>query len=99
MSDVEKAERKKTCEHWHQLKNGKIHPCDFANAVYSLGVADYVTDYVDLTEEIDSQEMKEKIYHYVNRPFYETCGHHAKNNDMTAMAAEQGYFDFRTQIK
>lgn len=97
LTDEEKAQRKAQCEHWHQIKNGKVHPCDFANAVYSLGIADYATDYVDLTEDVDLENMKIKIRNYINKPFYETCGHHVKGKGMTAMAAEQGYFDFKLQ--
>lgn len=95
MSDEEKIDRKAKCDHWHQVKNGKVHPCDFANSIYSLGVADYKTDYVDLTEDISAAEMKEKLRAYIDRPFYETCGYHASSKGMTAMAAEQGYFDFK----
>lgn len=94
MSNEEKMQMKSKCEHWHQVKNGKVHPCDYANAIYSLGIADYKTDYVDLTEDVSSEEMKEKLREYINRPYYETCGHHARSKGMTAMAAEQGYFDF-----
>lgn len=83
----------KSCDHWNQIKNGKVHPCDLASAVYSLGVADYKTDYVDLTEDISLEEMRKKLQEYLDRPFYETCGHH-QSGGMVAMAAEQGYCDF-----
>lgn len=88
------AQRKK-CIQWHQIKNGKIHPCDFATALYSLKIADYSTDYVDLTEDLPKDQMKKKIKEYIERPYYQSCGHHALNKKMTAKAAEQGYMDFK----
>lgn len=30
-----------------QIKNGKLHPCDFGTAIYSLGIDDYEIDYID----------------------------------------------------
>lgn len=95
VSDDVKAKLKGGCEHWHQVKNGKVHPCDFANSIYSLGVADYPTDYVDLTADVSREEMRKRLREYIERPFYESCGHHSGKRRMTAMAAEQGYYDFR----
>ncbi len=74
----EKTKIKKWCDETvkhlrcHQLKNGKLHPCDFANSIYSLGVADYSTDYVDLSEKAN---LREKIYRHYNADFYHVCGH------------------------
>lgn len=97
ITNKEKVAKKNGCDHWNQIKNGKVHPCDLANAVYSLGIADYDTDYVDLTENITVEEMRERLRNYLNRPFYETCGHHESSTEMRAMAAEQGYVDFKKQ--
>lgn len=97
ISEEQKIARKSNCEHWHQIKNGKVHPCDFANSVYSLGIADYPTDYFDLTQEMSLEDRKNKFREYIDRPCYETCGHHAKGKQMTAMAAEQGYYDFKVE--
>lgn len=99
LSEEEKIERKKNCTHWHQIKNGKVHPCDLANSLYSLGIADYNNDYVDLTDDIGNTEMKEKIREYINRSYYYTCGYHDSNSEMTAKAAEQGYMDFKRPIQ
>lgn len=91
-------EKKSICVHWHQIKNGKVHPCDFASAIYSLGVADYKTDYVDLNEDIPLEQLKEKIRQYDERSFYETCKHHGYEEGekrLTAKAAEQGYHSFK----
>jgi organic radical activating enzyme len=99
LSEEERKNKKERCTHWHQLKNGKVHPCDFATAIYSLGIADYETDYVDLTEDIGTLEMKERLRKYINAPYYNSCGHHASSLSMTSKAAEQGYMDFKNPIK
>lgn len=88
---------KKDCTHWHQIKNGKVHPCDFATAIYSLHVADYKEDYVDLCSDDSREVLREKLRQYINKPFYESCRHHGyfePGKRMTAKAAEQGYHDF-----
>lgn len=95
--DNEQLVRMKTkCNHWDQIKNGKVHPCDLAMSIYSLGVADYESDYVDLTEEITVEELRKKLKEYIDRPFYESCRYHRSSGGkiLTAKAAEQGYFDF-----
>lgn len=94
MSDEEKQQKKQACIHWLQVKNGKVHPCDYGNALYSLGIADYKTDYVDLTEDLSREERRKRLNEFLNRPFYGVCGHHNNGSSMTAMAAEQGYYDF-----
>lgn len=98
MTEKEMTERRQRCTHWDQLKNGKLHPCDFATALYSLEIADYHSDYVELDASIPSDVMKEKIRAYLEKPFYQSCGHHAASAGMTAKAAEQGYYDFKEKI-
>ena len=96
-SDEFATKKKKNCTHWHQIKNGKVHPCDFANSLYSLNVADYPSDYVDLSEE-NISVLRNQLREYINRPFYETCKHHGYEEGqkiLTAKAAEQGYYDFK----
>lgn len=98
LSDDQITEKKGSCTHWHQIKNGKVHPCDFANSLYSLNVADYPSDYVDLTKTDDIKELRKEIREYINRPFYETCRHHdyePGEEMLTAKAAEQGYHMFK----
>lgn len=58
-----------------QIKNGKVHTCDKGVAIYNIGIADYPTDYVDLTEKLALSEKRRKFMEFVNRPFYYTCGH------------------------
>lgn len=77
-----------------QVKNGKLHPCDFGTAVYSLGIADYEMDYVDIENSTSTAELKEKIRAYIDQPYYRTCGHCSFGNGTTSKAAEQGYMDF-----
>lgn len=76
------------------LKNGKLHPCDFGNALYSLGIADYKTDYVDLENSNDISDLKEKLRKFIDQPYYRTCGHCDFSMGLTSKPAEQGYMDF-----
>ena len=96
-SDEEITSKKSRCIHWHQIKNGKVHPCDFANSIYSLHIADYTSDYVDLNRNTTREELREELKCYIDRPFYESCRHHGYlkgEKRLTAKAAEQGYVDF-----
>ncbi|MCM1232506.1 MAG: radical SAM protein [Ruminococcus flavefaciens] len=96
-SDEKITRRKAQCTHWHQIKNGKVHPCDFANSLYSLHVEDYESDYVDLNKNVSREELRKELQQYINRPFYESCRHHGYlegEKQLTAKAAEQGYVDF-----
>ncbi len=80
-----------------QIKNGKLHPCDFGTAIYSLGIADYETDYIDF-EKIDNiEELREKIRNYIDQPYYRVCGH-CNYQGLSSKAAEQGYYDFKKPI-
>jgi len=98
-TDEDITERKAECTHWHQIKNGKVHPCDFSMSIYSLHVADYPSDYVDLNQDISREELRKQIKEYDSRPFYESCrycGYAIGEKRLTAQAAEQGYHNFRT---
>ncbi|MCL2208693.1 MAG: radical SAM protein [Treponema sp.] len=75
----------------HQLKDGKIFPCDFANSVHFLGVADYSDEYIDLTIK---DNLRERLYKYIHAPFYKVCGHCRFQIGSTKGAAEQGKLDF-----
>jgi len=77
-----------------QVKNGKLHPCDFGTAVYSLGIADYEMDYIDIEHTENVQELKDKIRKFIDQPYYRTCGHCYLRYGTTSKAAEQGYMDF-----
>ena len=81
-----------------QVKNGKLHPCDFGTALYSLGLGCYEMDYVDIENSNDSKELKEKIRAFVDQPYYRTCGHCAGMQGLTSKAAEQGYMDFKKPL-
>ncbi|SHJ39522.1 hypothetical protein SAMN02745163_01858 [Clostridium cavendishii DSM 21758] len=58
-----------------QIKNGKVHTCDRGVAIYNMGLADYPSDYVDLTKDLSLEEKRNEFREFVNRPFYYTCGH------------------------
>ena len=79
-----------------QLKNGKVHPCDFANAVHSLEVADYPTDYVDLKASPDPVELRRKLHAFMDADLYKVCGHCCTTGTLTSTAGEQGFHDFTT---
>ena len=81
-----------------QLKNGKLHPCDFGTALYCLGIADYEMDYVDVANSTSTEELKRQIREYIDQPYYKTCGHCAGMMGLTSKAAEQGYLDFKKPI-
>ena len=82
-----------------QIKNGKLHPCDFGTALYSLGIADYEMDYVDMDRYASVEELREKIREYIDQPYYRTCGHCAGMLGLTTKAAEQGYMDFKKPLE
>lgn len=97
ISDEMAQQLKQSCTHWDQIKNGKVHPCDFANSVYSLGIADYPDSYVDLNMYNSKEDLREAIRTYRDKTFYEVCKHHYQKpgtDVMVAKAAEQGYVDF-----
>ena len=81
-----------------QVKNGKLHPCDFGTALYSLKIADYPMDYVDIENTESISELREKIRTYIDQPYYKTCGHCAGMQGLTSKAAEQGYMDFKKPL-
>lgn len=58
-----------------QVKNGKIHTCDKGVAIYNMGIADYPTDYLDLTQNVSNVDLREAFREFDNRQFYYTCGH------------------------
>lgn len=102
LSDDQARMKKSICTHWHQLKNGKVHPCDLANSIYSLEIADYPDSYFDLTQDLNRSEMKEALKKYLEKDFYEVCRHHDRPQNgklMTAKAAEQGYMDFKKPLE
>lgn len=81
-----------------QVKNGKLHPCDFGTAVYSLGIADYESDYVDIKNSKSAEELKEEIRAFIDQPYYRVCGHCTGMQGLTSKAAEQGYMDFKKPL-
>jgi MoaA/NifB/PqqE/SkfB family radical SAM enzyme len=96
--------RKQHCTCYYQIKNGKVHPCDFAQSVYSHHINDYQDSYFDLNAEMTSEERKKKLREYIEKGFYSICADCRLDEDdkgisMTAMAAEQGYLDFNKPLK
>lgn len=82
-----------------QVKNGKLHPCDFGTAVYSLKIAEHESDYVDVEHAGSTEELKEQIRRFIDQPYYRVCGYCKGMQGLTAKAAEQGYMDFKKPIE
>ncbi|WP_026888269.1 radical SAM protein [Clostridium beijerinckii] len=80
-----------------QVKNGKVHTCDKGVAVYNIGVADYPSDYVDLTKGVSLDEMRTEFRKFVDRPFYYTCGHCSVGLEKVE-SATQGKIDMINKI-
>lgn len=73
------------------VKNGKFYPCSKAEPIHCLGIADYKTDYVDITKFNSVPELRNKIYTLINRPYYMSCGHCSTERDvLLENAGEQG---------
>lgn len=81
-----------------QIKNGKLHPCDFGTALYSLGVADYSMDYVDIEHSQSKEDLRNKIKKFITQPYYHSCGHCIGMLGLTKKAGEQGFLDFMKPI-
>ena len=82
-----------------QIKNGKLHPCDFGTALYSLNIGNYEMDYVDIENSTSKNFLKEEIRKFIDQPYYRSCGHCDYGNGLTSKAAEQGYMDFKKPLK
>lgn len=58
-----------------QIRDGKIYTCDRCVALHTMGVVDYPSDYYVLQQEGTLAERRQNFRDYVNREYYETCGH------------------------
>ncbi|BDU71017.1 radical SAM protein [Mesoterricola silvestris] len=78
-----------------QIKNGKLHPCDYANSFHNLKVADYPADYVTLAVPETRAELRRSIRSWMGAPYYRTCGHCGAQGELsgTSKAGEQGFVD------
>lgn len=77
-----------------QIRDGKVHTCDRGVAIYSMGVADYPTDYFDLHMDKPLCKKRKLFREFVDRPFYYTCDHcGAEEGIQEAPSAIQGRFD------
>lgn len=73
------------------VHNGKVFPCSFCFSIYDLEIADYPTDYVDITKCGTARELREKIIQMMKRTFYYGCGHCDECGAITDKAGEQGF--------
>jgi len=92
-------EKKKKCEGnealrvatHHQLKNGRLYPCDYSNALHCLKIADYPNDYVDVS---DINDLRKRLYEHYNSEFYYSCSHCRGTLGPAGASAAQGKLDF-----
>lgn len=82
-----------------QVKNGKLHPCDFGTALYGLDLSRDEMDYVDIEHASSSEDLKKQIRAFIDQPYYKICGHCLSMQGLTSKAAEQGYMDFKKPLK
>lgn len=75
------------------MKNGKIFPCEMAHTLYHLGIADYSDSYLDITA---GSSLREKIFAWQSRPYYEACKHCRGVIGEPQKAALQGRIDYTT---
>ncbi len=90
-----KAEKKRNClipMRCMQVMNGRLYPCLFSVSLHGAGVADYPDDYIDL----HGGNLSLKIKAFMEREYYDSCGHCFGKNKKTGLAGEQGFYDFIT---
>lgn len=73
-----------------QVVNGRLYPCLFSASLHEIGIANYKNDYVNLS----SKNLKEDVEKFMNQEYYDSCSHCGSDGGSTAMAGEQGFFDF-----
>jgi len=79
------------------LKNGRFYPCTIADSINSIGVADYQEDYVELTDNVSSSDLRRQIQALVNLSYYKSCGHcdgTCGHVGLASKAGEQGYGEY-----
>jgi hypothetical protein len=81
-----------------QIKNGKLHLCDLANAIYSLGIANYPSDYIDIAQTSATHDLREKLRALISCTYFRTCGHCELTLGLIEKAAEQGFIDFAVPL-
>ena len=56
------------------LLRGKLYPCPFiSNAMNLCAIPQDENDYVDLTEPVDVEILRQKVLRLMSRPFYNSC--------------------------
>lgn len=73
------------------VHNGRLYPCAMCLSINDLGVADYETDYIDISKCVDAQDLRARIIEMISRDYYQACMHCDQTVPTTAIAGEQGY--------
>jgi hypothetical protein len=72
------------------VKNGIFYPCSRTEPLHCLRVADYPSDYVNLTQTSSPQELRNKLIAIMNAPYYKTCNHcSTEGSELLTIAGEQ----------
>jgi len=78
------------------IKNGKFFPCTVADSLYSIGMAEYPKDYVELSNDATRDQIRESIFALLKRSHFDSCRHCdgiCGTTGVTAQAGEQGYYE------
>lgn len=73
----------------------KIFPCAMALSINDLGIADYKSDYIDISEASSPQKLKQQIRELMSRPYFQSCSHCDDCTGKFASKAGQQGFDPR----
>lgn len=74
--------------------DNKLFPCAMCLSINDLGIADYASDYIDLSKITSAAELRARIRSLLAKPFYETCSHCEDCvGKFAKIAGEQGYSD------
>ena len=73
------------------VKNGKFFPCSASEPIHFLGLGDYSSDYVDISNTPSREELRRKIGSAIEQPYYQSCAHCGGDcGDLLSLSGEQG---------
>jgi organic radical activating enzyme len=78
------------------VKDGKFFPCTVADSIYSIGVANYPEDYLEIDPALSREDIRTAIHRLLNRTYFDSCRHCdgvCGTNGVTAKAGVQGFYE------
>jgi organic radical activating enzyme len=72
------------------IQNGVYYPCSTTAGMGSHKLADFQNDWVVFDENDTAEELRAKIRHVDEQPYYESCDHCGEGGEMLGLAGEQG---------